>query len=80
MLRNATSLGTLISGPEHEGPAYAVAYAFTSLSTLVDCKMGTLLRIYASLIGGGVPLRVSKLVNVAEYRHFDFGMSFGTDC
>ncbi len=38
--------------PEREGPAYAVAYAFTSPSTLVDCKIGTLLRTYTSLIAG----------------------------
>jgi hypothetical protein len=30
-------------------------------------------------IGGGLALRVSKLINVATYRHFDFGMSFDTD-
>jgi hypothetical protein len=67
--------------PEREGPAYAVAYAFTSPSTLVECKIVTLLQglMPTLLIGGGLPPGVSKLVNVAEYRHFDFGMSFGTD-
>src|SRR5215218_7700615 len=68
--------------PEREGPAYAVPYAFTSPSSLVDCKIVTLLQglMPTLLLGGGLPPRVSKLVNVAEYRHFDFGMSFGTDC
>ena len=33
--------------PEREGPAYAVAYAFTSPSSLVDCKIGSLLSTYA---------------------------------
>src|SRR5215216_3960845 len=66
---------------EREGPAYAVAYAFTSPSSLVDCKIVTLLQglMPTLLLGGGLPPRVSKLVNVGEYRHFDFGMSFGTD-
>ena len=31
------------------------------------------------ILGGGLPPGVSKLVNVAKYRHSDFGMSFGTD-
>src|SRR5919112_4940779 len=31
------------------------------------------------ILGGGLPPGVSKLVNVATYRHSDFGMSFGTD-
>jgi hypothetical protein len=31
-------------------------------------------------IGGGLPSRVSKLINIAEYRHFDFGTSFETEC
>ncbi len=34
-------------GPEREGPTYAVAYAFTSPSSLVDCKIGSLLSTYA---------------------------------
>ncbi len=38
-----------------------------------------MLRTYASLIGGGLPPRVSKLVNVAKYRHFDFDTGFDTD-
>jgi hypothetical protein len=29
-------------------------------------------------IEGGLPPRVSKLVNVAKYRHFDFDMGFVT--
>ena len=33
--------------PEREGPTYAVAYAFTSPSSLVDCKIGSLLSTYA---------------------------------
>ena len=45
----------------------------------LDCKIGTLLRTYASLIGGGLPPGVSKLVNVAKYRHFDFETGLDTD-
>jgi hypothetical protein len=45
----------------------------------LDCKIGTLLKTYASLIGGGLPPRVSKLVNVAKYRHFDFETGLDTD-
>ena len=32
-----------------------------------------------SLLGGGLPPRVSKLVNVGEYRHFDFETGLDTD-
>jgi hypothetical protein len=32
-----------------------------------------------TLIGGGLPPRVSKLVNVAKYRHFDFETGLDTD-
>src|SRR5215212_3469178 len=63
-------------GPEREGFGIRGRSCFPSPSTLLECKIGTLLGTYASLL---VRRRVAskglKLVNVAEYRHFDFSMS-----
>jgi hypothetical protein len=56
-----------------KAPAYALAHAFTPPNTLLECKIGPLLSSYA--YRGGMPPGVSKLISIAKYRDFDYGMS-----
>ena len=66
-------------GPEREGPGIHSCSCFHITKHSHRLQDRDPAKDFCLLLGGGLLPRVSKLISVAKYRHFDFSMRFETD-